>query len=545
VIGHKNPDTDSVCSAYALAKLRSVTDPEFEYLPARCGNINNQTRFVFEKVREPVPLLLKDVYPKVSDIAVKDVLSVNADEPVLNALNKIKNAGINSMPVINEDGMLRGLIGERDLIRLFIQEEVDSRPIYRLTAKDIPAAIKGSIARLGELAEFNAALMVGAMPHKALFERLENTDAKHTILVVGNRRKILKNAVQRALPAIIVTGIKAGDRINADISNYKGWIYLSSLDSAETIRRLSLASPVSSIMTATPAVLEEHAYVDSARDILLSNRQRLLPIVADGHLTGIITRSNLLKRYETRLILVDHNEPTQAVDGIESAQVVEIVDHHRLHPVKTAMPILYYAKPVGSTCTLVYQLYCSAGVLPDRKTAMLLMAGILSDTIMLKSPTATPEDEQALTKLSELIDLNYRQFGKEIFDATDSLSAGEVSSIVMNDFKLYSEHGLNFGIGQVEVVTLADLPEMRDSLLEELLKQKVMHNLDWAMLMITDIIIGDSMLVCSDFEAAEKRFTYRRTDEHTFYLPKVLSRKKQLLPEILRILEGVNQNGKN
>jgi manganese-dependent inorganic pyrophosphatase len=296
-------------------------------------------------------------------------------------------------------------------------------------------------------------------------------------------------------------------------------------------------------MNVKPVILEENTYVDSVREMILSNKQRLLPVAADGRLTGIITRSNLLRRYKARLILVDHNEPAQAVDGIESAQIVEIVDHHRLHAVKTDMPILYYAKPVGSTCTLVYQLYFNSGIIPDRKTAMILMAGILSDTVMLKSPTATSEDEQALTKLSELINLDYRQFGKEIFDATDSLSAREPSNIVMGDFKIYSEHGVDFGIGQVEVVTLTDLPEMRESLSEELLKQKTVHNLDWAMLMITDIIVGDSALICSQFEAAERRFTYRQTDEHTFYLPKVLSRKKQLLPEILRILEGFNQNG--
>jgi manganese-dependent inorganic pyrophosphatase len=546
VSGHKNPDSDSICSAYALAALRNITDPKESYLPVRCGNINNQTKFIFDFAEAEIPPLLKDIYPKVSDVMVRDVISVRIDDPVIKVLSAVASAGIQSVPIVDAGNRFMGLVGEKELIGLFIQRDVDKRPIYHFYAWHIPEAIKGSVLLKGEYGEFEAAIMVGSMPKGVSMEHIDLAGAGRTILVTGNRPGIISLAAQSDIPAIVITGITDKEEIKTDFSGYRGWVYLSSLDSAETIRRLILASPVRNIMNTFNAgsseggvsVVMADDYIDSARELLLNSRQRLLPVVnSESVLMGVLTRSNILTRFKNRLILVDHNEPSQAIDGVETAAVIEIVDHHRLGAVKTDLPLTYYSKPVGSTCTLVYELYQAAKIVPSVTAGKLLLSGIISDTMMLKSPTATAADKTALEELSAIAGVDWQEVGKAIFGATDSLSARSPENIIAADFKIYDEFGVSFGIGQAETITMADYEEARVSLAAELEKQRSAHRLDWAMLMITDIILEESILLCTPFERGERLFSYRLILPHSFHLPGVLSRKKQLLPEILRILE--------
>ncbi len=537
VVGHKNPDTDSIASAYAYAALKQALDPENTYLPARCGNANNQTKYIFQRNDAPLPQILKDVYPKVADIMASDVVSVKESAPVLDVFHLVEQNSIQVLPVTDGEHRIKGLVGAQELIRLFIQEAVDQRPRYLFHAEHIPVAIKGSVLHRGLKEEFRAAIMVGAMPIDKSQERIDRAGAEETLLIVGNRRDVIEYAVSRGIPTVIITGTKPGERIGADFTNYKGWVFLSSLDSAETVRRVILSSPVRSVMNPKVFTVRADSYVEDAEDIIIDNRQRVLPVVDEERVIGVVTRTNMLQRHRTKLIMVDHNEPDQAVDGIECAEVLEIVDHHRLGAVKTNAPVTFYAKPVGSTCTLVYQLYRSAGRSPDKTVAMLLMGGIISDTVMLKSPTVTDDDRTALSELEKITGVSAYDYGMAIFGATDNLSARTPESIINTDFKKYHENGVAFGVGQVEVVTTADLPEVLPALLHELDKQKNSKGLDWALLLITDIIREESVLICTAFEAAEKRFSYRRSAEHCFLLPGVLSRKKQLLPEILRIVE--------
>ncbi|MDR0454135.1 MAG: putative manganese-dependent inorganic diphosphatase [Deferribacteraceae bacterium] len=537
IIGHKNPDTDSIASAYAYAALKQMLFPDNIYLPARCGNANNQTKYIFRRNGLPLPRLLKDVYPKVSDIMGTSVISVNENDPVLYVFQKMEENRIQELPVTDSELRVKGLVGAPELIHLFIQEAVDQRPRYLFHAAHIPGAINGYTIHNGVKEEFRAAIIIGAMPTGKAFERIDRVGAEEAALVVGNRRNIIEYAVSRNIPAIIITGTKHGERIEADFTNYKGWVFLSGLDSSETVRRVILSSPVSNVMNDKVSTVKADCYVEDAEDIIVNSRQRVLPVVDDKCLIGVVTRTKMLHRHKTKLILMDHNEPDQAVDGIESADVLEIVDHHRIGAVKTNAPITFYAKPVGSTCTLVYQLYRSAGKTPGKKIAMILMGGIISDTVMLKSPTVTDEDRDALSDLENISGVDAHSYGMDIFSATDSLNSSTPESIINTDFKKYTEKGVTFGIGQVEVLTTSDLPDAVQGLLKELDVQKNQNELDWAMLLITDIIKEESILICTGFEAAEKRFSYRRSAPHCFLLPGVLSRKKQLLPEILRIIE--------
>ncbi|MDR2884597.1 MAG: putative manganese-dependent inorganic diphosphatase [Deferribacteraceae bacterium] len=540
IIGHKNPDTDSIASAYTYAALKQQLNPENRYIPARCGNVNNQTKYIFQRVNAPLPQLLKDVYPKTRDVMTENVITVKENDPVADVFHHVERSGIRVMPVVDDERRLKGMIGSPELLRLFIQEVLDQRPKYTFMADHIAEVIKGSVIHKGVESEFKAAIMVGAMPMEQTSERLESAGPEETLLVVGKRRDVIEFAISRNVPAIIITGKKPSEVTDIDFSRFKGWVYLSNLDSAETIRRVILASPTHSVMTTDVAPMTTEDYLEDAQIKVMQNELRALPVVEGETLVGIITRSNLVNKHKTKLILMDHNEPSQAVDGIENAEVLEIVDHHRLGAVKTAAPVTYYAKPVGSTCTLVYQLYTAAGKTPDKEIAMLLMGGILSDTVILKSPTTTDEDKKALTELSAIADVDFMEYGLDIFKATDNLSARTPENIVNTDFKAYSEFGVNVGVGQVEVVTLGDLDEVSPSLINELERQKTLQHLDWAMLLVTDIIKEESVLLCTPFEHAEKKLLYRELSPGCFFLPGILSRKKQLLPEILRILEELN-----
>jgi manganese-dependent inorganic pyrophosphatase len=540
ITGHKNPDTDSIASAWAYTQLKNKLDPDNTYVAARCGHANSQTKYIFSRAGVDLPRFIKDVYPKAVDLMVTDVHRVLADEPVANVFHTIEESGgqVQVVPVVDNDGMLKGVVSATELLRLFVQEAVDQRPKYLFDAEQIATVIKGTVVCKGSESRFNAALMIGAMSMERSTERLEVAGASETVLVVGNRHELIEYAMSRALPAIIITGVKDAADMGVDCSNYNGWIFLSNLDSAETVRRVILATPVSSIMSTSMSILAPEDYLDSAKDMIISSKHRAIMVADDKQkLVGVLTRSDLLKKYRHRVILMDHNEPSQAVDGIDSADVLEIVDHHRLGAVKTSTPVTFYAKPVGSTCTLVYQLYKSAGVVPDKTIALILMSGIISDTVILKSPTVTDEDKAALAELEMIAGVKTQSYGIDIFSATDSLASRTPESIVMTDFKKYTEYGISMGIGQVEVVTLANLDEMQPKLLAELNRQRQLGNLDWAMLLVTDIIMEESVLITTDFADGEKLLAYKKLNDNQYTLPGILSRKKQLLPEILRIAE--------
>ncbi len=330
--------------------------------------------------------------------------------------------------------------------------------------------------------------------------------------------------------------------MDIDFTGYKGWVYLSDLDTAETLRNLQLSIPAKSFMKTDVPHLTEDDYLDAAGETLMSVDHKGLPVTNDGRLIGIFTRSDIIKKVQKELILVDHNELSQAVDGAETARITEIIDHHRLGgTIKTKTPIHFYAKPVGSTCTLVSQLYKINGLEPDPKTAAVLLSGILSDTVILKSPTTTKQDVEAVHELAGIAGLDFEKYGVEMFSSTDNLKSRTPEDIIGTDFKVFSEYGRTVGIGQVEVVNLEELDDVKQTLLEGLDKVKEEKGLIWSMLLVTDIIREESVLLSSGYQLGEKLLSYKQSGDRRFYLPGVLSRKKQLLPEVLRVLEELSE----
>ena len=539
IIGHRNPDTDSVCAPYAYAWLKRQLDPEGLYIPGVLGTLNPQTEFIFQRLGITVPHLVRDVYPKAEDIMNTKIKTACENDPVGLVTKLIDEHHIRTIPVTDCAGSYKGLVTVMSLAQYFMPKPYESRPFYTLRPENFDRVIPGSFLKRGSQAEIETRLMVGAMAFQTFISRLEQSMANNCpslpVLIVGNRPDIIEYSLKQDFPVLILTGMSHEECNNLNTDSFKGWIYVSDVDTAETIRLLRTSIPVKAITNTAQPVLKPSDSISQIKKVLMKLDNHGIAVVEKGRLLGLVSSSCLIDPPKHRVIMIDHNEASQSVEGIEQAEVIEILDHHRLGAIHTSTPIYVYARPLGSSCTIVYKHFRNAGVQPPADIAALLLSGILSDTIILRSPTTTSHDIKAAEQLAELAGLNIQDWGTDIFRHAASLSSASPDTAITSDFKIYTENAFRVGIAQMEVITLNDLAAIQQDYLEALNRTKDKFSLDWAMLLITDIIAEESILLCTTFELADE-LIYTTLDEHTFHLPAVLSRKKQLLPEILHVL---------
>jgi manganese-dependent inorganic pyrophosphatase len=365
--------------------------------------------------------------------------------------------------------------------------------------------------------------------------------SKKPLLIVGNRSEILSYAVEQGFPGIVITGLESDSELEVSFSTYEGVVFLSETDTAESIRLLRLSTDIDMLVDRSVPRLEHDTAFDEAKAQLLGSDYRGFPVFREGRFIGMVTRRSFIERPRPQLILVDHNELDQAVAGAEYAQILEIVDHHRLDAPKTPEPIAVQTRPVGSTCTIVWQEFNAHGVAVPRDIALLLFSGILSDTVNLQSPTATEVDRRAVDALERTTGISRDEQTRRLFSRLKALKEREPHEIVGADFKIYQENGISFGIGQAEVTTLVDADSYAGRLeqaLEDLAREK---GLAWTMLMITNVVKGNSLLLTNDYPEGNARLVYHKIDERMYSLPDVLSRKKQLLPEIVRVVQELGE----
>ena len=539
VVGHRNPDTDSVCAPYSYAWLKNKTNPGELYIPGVLGSLNPQTEFIFSHLGIEPPALIRDVYPKAEDIMLQDVHTVHENDPVGLATQLVDEHRIRTIPVVDDDCNYSGLVTVLGLAQYFMPRHHAARPHYILRPDSFIKVMPGFYLQKADTVEVEIPLMVGAMEFETYIKRLEQSmtpsHPAYPLLIVGNRPDIIEYSLQRDFQIIILTGMSPEDCANLDLKGFKGWIYVSEVDTAETIRLLRTSIPVKAIVNHDHPSLKPGTTLSEIKKIMRSIDHKSLAVLQDGKLCGLVTNSCLIDPPKHKVIMIDHNEVSQSVEGIEEAEIIEILDHHRLGSIRTNRPIYVYARPLGSSCTIVYKHFLSAGITPPKHIAALLLSGLLSDTIILRSPTCTPEDTTAAYALAELAGLDVEEWGTDIFRHAASLSTADPDQGIASDFKIYTEHGFRVGISQMEVITLNDLASVKESFLEALGRLGQKFALDWALLLITDIIEEESILLSTPFELAE-RLIYNPLDESSYHLPGVLSRKKQLLPEILHVL---------
>jgi manganese-dependent inorganic pyrophosphatase len=369
-------------------------------------------------------------------------------------------------------------------------------------------------------------------------DHLLQTKRHLPLVVLSDRVRHIQLAVKMNVPAIVLIGVDQVEVVAPLFEAFSGTVYVSSLPTDETTQLLRMSIPLKSLMRSDqPPTLSLTDYFDDAKNILIRSDYPVLPVFDGTDFKGLVGRREFMQRPRKKVILMDHNEPSQYIAGVEDAEIVEIIDHHRFGPAKTSLPIFIDCEPIGSTCSLVYLNFRRHDVELDPETAILLLSGLISDTVILKSPTTTNKDREIARRLAAIAGVrDIKAFGEEMFSGGAALTSQEARKMIMADFKCFDEKGVKFGIGQCEVTTLEGISEIKENWMEVLETVRKENGLQWALMIITNIIKEDSALLCTKFQA-ESKLVYSRESEGQYFCPGVLSRKVQVLPAVMRALE--------
>jgi len=540
VIGHKNPDTDSVASAIGLAALRSAQG-HAGVVAARAGDINRQTAFVLDYLKLSPPVYLSNVFPKVRDVMSSDVASVDEDTPLFEVMGMMRAQRIRYVPVLGAGRRPVGALTLMDLAKRYVEmgTAVGGREVRTTLPNLIRTLNAESVLDFLGNGDATFALYVAAMSVDSFEKILAGRGAQTTAVVVGDRQKIQLGAIKRGVGLLIVSGgFRVSDEVKEAAAAARTSIVVSAFDSATAANLAGLSTPARLVC--------QDGYASAAPDDLCDDiRHRLVDagglivVDDDGVMQGVITKTSLIKESRTSLILVDHNELGQAVDGADKVNIREIIDHHRLGSLQTTQPITFLCEPVGATSTLVAELYRRAGIAPDKAVAGALLAGVISDTVMLKSPTTTNRDRDIVEWLIHASGLAFDEFARDIFNAASSLKKRGPVQAVNEDYKVFEAGTRRFGVGQAEVIGFGEFFDEKDALARELDRVREKKGLALSALLVTDIVAGTSLLLACGEKKILQNLDYPKTDENVYELKSVLSRKKQVVPHLLAVFERV------
>jgi manganese-dependent inorganic pyrophosphatase len=540
VIGHRNPDMDAIVSAIGYAELKRLTgDPTV--IAGRCGSTNERIDFVLGKFGVPAPTFFSDVRPRVGDVMERSVVAANIREPVYTAMLQIGENRFRGLPVVDDDNRCLGLISSFKISRHLFPppDEIGTTREVDASLANLCTTIHGKLL-VGTLCEESRRhlLVVAAMYTASFRKRIASLDLANTVLIVGDRFNIQHISIQAGVRALVVTGgLEVGEDVLA-AARAKGTVVISSPhDTATTVLLARSAVTAERMLYADFESLAPDLPLEEARREIAMSSQFAFPVVdEDGRLEGILSKSDFLKPIPRQLILVDHNELSQAVSGAGNIPIVEIIDHHRLGTVSTEAPILFLNRPVGSTSTIVATCYEQAGVPVPPPIAGILMAGVISDTLNLSSPTTTDVDRRILSVLAGIAGIEPTQLAEEIFSVGSPLLTMTPDQAVSADCKEYEEAGFRFSAAQIEELSFSHFPEKKTDLIKAVEKFRTARGLLFSALLITDINTQNSVLiVCGDARYA-KHIDYPAIEPHLWRLDGVVSRKKQLLPYLTGLL---------
>lgn len=550
VIGHKNPDTDAICSAIGYAALLRATGEEPEAIPARCGEISQRTKWVLEKAGIDVPTLVTDVRTSAEMISHKQVIKVSADDTFLTAYHRMMAAEVRCVPVEDADGMLCGLLRYFDLLRLLLPgdtEGISVRTVHASIthlAETLQAESVGAQGHLPEEEE-DLILLVGASSQSTVDKRLKQATADGNIgkflVICGDRPIVQRYAIENGARALLVTG---GNPVSPEIRHFAATrgVYLlrCQQDTASASTLIRCSRTVRHVMEKNFETVLPNEPVSRLRKRLNASDQDLFPVVDPntGRMTGVLSKSNLVDPPRIRLALVDHNEYAQAVNGVEEAEVTEVIDHHRLAgDLVSREPIRFLNEPVGSTCTLVARKYFYRGLMPEPGVAMCLCGGIVSDTLCLSSPTTTLLDREMLTWLGSVAGLDPKKFTEEFFAVGSLIANGTPDEVLNADRKEFSEQGLKLSISQVEERDLHGFAARRKDLEKAVRDLHESNGYDLTVLAVTDVALHHSMILAVGGDGVLAKLPFERMDDHLFHAPGVVSRKRQIFPAVCEAIQ--------
>ena len=537
VIGHKNPDTDSICSAIAYCDIKNRTSQHQKFIPKRAGQINEETEYVLSRFGVQPPGYLSNIGTQVKDMDIR--MSPDADKgmSLKAAWDIMQENSIVSLPIRDKEGALEGLITIGDIAKTYM-DTTDSYLLSRARTQyqKIAETIDGEVIEGNPHGYFiKGRVMVGTANPDKMKEYIEEDD----MIIMGDREEDHLQAISQNVSCIIVgLGIQVSENV-MKLAHEKDIIIISSPYDTFTIARLINQSiPIRYIMkTENLVTFNTEDFTDDIQHVMIKHRHRAFPVInKKGKCIGTISRRNFLGMHKKQVVLVDHNEIDQAVDNIEKADILEIIDHHKLGTLQTVQPISFRNQPVGCTGTIMYQIYGEQKLEIPPKIAGLLCAAIISDTLMFRSPTCTLQDKMAAGALALIADISIEQFAKEMFRAGSNLKDKSPEEIFYQDYKKFIAEGdICFGVGQISSMDSEELKEIKERLLPFMVSECGRHGVTRVYFMLTDIMTQSTELLFygeGSREMAENAFKMEPEND-AFYLEGVVSRKKQLIPPLM------------
>lgn len=532
IFGHKNPDTDSVCSAICLSYLKNALGYNTE--PRILSNINEETKYVLKKFKIKTPEILNDVKLQVSDINYHKNFKVNFKESVYNAFFKMQEDNMSTIPVVDDKNHFIGAFAMKDIAK---KEILGDNKTLKTNYNHILKVIDGD-----EILNFNSELegnITNVDLRSTTFYKESQFD-NNTILIVGDRHSIIEDAVNKKVKLIIITGNnKIKDEHLEIAKKNKVNIIYTKKDSYDTLLKIGFANYIENYRyTKNLFCVNESLDVTDLNDIINKTKHSYYPVIDNfNKCLGLIKLSDLRDTTPKKVILVDHNELSQSVEGLDEAEIVEIVDHHKLGTLGTTQPINFRNMTVGSTCTIVYQLFKENKIKIPEHIASLLLSGIISDTLLLKSPTTTKTDEKVLNELAKLTNINPEKLAMEMFKANDAVKSKTLKEIVYMDFKTFNIDKKVIAIGQVTTLNSKAILKQKSSYIRFLNKESNAHSYDVMIFIITDIFKNGSYILFNENAKDILKLSFNDNLEQGDFLENIISRKKQILPTIMNYLK--------
>jgi manganese-dependent inorganic pyrophosphatase len=547
VIGHRNPDTDAICSAVGYAEFKRRTGMP-EAVAARCGDTNERIDFVLNTFGVAAPKFVADVSPKVRDVMQSRIMSVTPDATAAHALGLMDERGIRIMPVLDASKRCCGLLSLFKLSKFLFPTAnrlVDSRRVLS-SLTNLTRTLNGEILVAQKPDdEEDLTLMIGAMSLESFAQRLDTFDRQKLVIVVGDRWDIQNLAIREGVRALVVTGglkVEAKTLEAAQKKNVS--LIMSPHDTATTASLCRAAVAVRHVLNEEFVCFREHAPLAAVREEATSSGYQIFPVLdQDGQTVGILSKTDFLKTVTRKLILVDHNELSQAVQGADEVEIIEIIDHHRIGALTTHQPILFRNEPVGSTSTIVADCFFRHDVELPKPIAGLLLAGLVSDTLNLSSPTTTARDAEILKRLEKIAEVNARDFTEKLFASGSLLTLKTAPKAITTDCKEYSEGRETFSVAQIEEVGFDQFWKRKAELLDALTTYCDRGKYKFSALLVTDVTTQNSLLLVAGDDNFLSQIDYPKIEPGIFELRDVVSRKKQLLPYLTHCLKRMRAEG--
>ena len=538
VIGHKNPDTDSICSAIAYADLRQkVTGQVHE--AKRAGHVNDETAYVLDRFGVEAPKLLTDVRLQVRDLDIHEMPGLKPNASIRDTWERMRQEQAKTLPIVKDDELV-GVVSTGDIAKSYMDvydSEILSKA--RTQYRNIVKTLDGTMITGNEHGYFmRGKVAIGASSPNLMEEFIEKDD----LVILGDLEEAQACAVNiDASCMVICKDAEVSPKLIQKAKEQSIVIIQTPYDTFTTARLINQSIPVKFYMTSGPLTMfRMNDYVDDIKDIMAKKRFRDFPLLdRHGRFKGFISRRRFLGASKKKVILVDHNERSQAVDGIEEAEIIEIIDHHRLGDIETVSPITFRNQPVGCTATIINQMYEENEIEVPREIAGLLCGAIISDTLLFRSPTCTPLDERTAKKLAKISDIDLEQMAQEMFNAGSNLKGKSAEDICFQDFKQFTVNDTIFGVGQITSMSKEELAAIRDMMTEHLPKVLEAHNLNMIYFMLTDILAESTELLCVGTGARGIALSAFDLPDNakSLILKGVVSRKKQLIPVLVETMQ--------